>query len=264
MTRALRWLALCIASFALAAPAMAHKPSDSYLTITQSTTAITGQWDIALRDLDFAIGLATDGNGEITWGEVRRHHADIAAYALARLAVEGDGQPCVVRAGEQQVDQHTDGAYTVIPLQVSCPSAPAQLRLTYRLFADLDPETRRWAMERCTPHPIAAMQAPVKLDRFWNETWNASVVWCKKSANPPIAHQRRTADRDDDPLTPEICSHYQSHLYVPCSLTLQARSGALLFPGRDGRPNRPTHSDRCCAGRCTPPRHARSSRPRPS
>lgn len=142
MSHALRWLVLCAASFWLTTAALAHKPSDSYLTITQSATAITGQWDIALRDLDFAIGLDADGNGEITWGEVRSHHADIAAYALARLTIEGDGQPCVARAGEQLVDQHTDGAYTVIPLQVSCPSAPAKLRLTYRLFADLDPQHR--------------------------------------------------------------------------------------------------------------------------
>jgi len=142
MTLAFRWLAWCAASIWLAAPALAHKPSDSYLSITQTATALTGQWDIALRDLDFAIGLDADGNGEITWGEVRSHHADIAAYALARLAVEGDGQPCVLRAGEQLIDQHTDGAYTVIPLQLNCPSAPAQLRLTYRLFADIDPQHR--------------------------------------------------------------------------------------------------------------------------
>ena len=44
--------------------------------------------------------------------------------------------------------------------------------------ADLDPETRRWAIERCTPHPIAAMQAPVRLERFWDQPWKASVIWC--------------------------------------------------------------------------------------
>jgi pimeloyl-ACP methyl ester carboxylesterase len=39
------------------------------------------------------------------------------------------------------------------------------------------------------------MQAPVHLEHFWNETWTASVIWCRQSANPPVAHQRRTADR---------------------------------------------------------------------
>jgi hypothetical protein len=48
---------------------------------------VQGQWDIALRDLDFAIGLDQDSDGDITWGEVKAKHEDIAAYALARLAV---------------------------------------------------------------------------------------------------------------------------------------------------------------------------------
>ena len=63
--------------------AYAHKPSDSYLAIRVEGSNLSGQWDIALRDLDFAIGLDSNGDGDITWGEVRARHADIAAYALA-------------------------------------------------------------------------------------------------------------------------------------------------------------------------------------
>ncbi len=37
--------------------ALAHKPSDSYLTLQTTAGEIRGQWDIALRDLDYAIGL---------------------------------------------------------------------------------------------------------------------------------------------------------------------------------------------------------------
>ena len=39
----------------LPSPLLAHKPSDSYLTLKAADGAITGQWDIALRDLDHAI-----------------------------------------------------------------------------------------------------------------------------------------------------------------------------------------------------------------
>jgi HupE / UreJ protein len=137
-----RSCAVLLLGFGLAASVLAHKPSDSYLTLKVTGSSIAGQWDIALRDLDFAIGLDTDGNGEITWGELRAKHAEIAAYALARLAVEGDGQACALTPGDQLVDQHTDGAYTVLRFQVNCPQPPAALRLTYRLFADLDPQHR--------------------------------------------------------------------------------------------------------------------------
>ena len=45
---------------------------------------IDRQWDIALRDLDFAIGLDADQNGELTWDEVRAKHKEIAANPLSR------------------------------------------------------------------------------------------------------------------------------------------------------------------------------------
>jgi len=133
------WLACLCAPLA----ALAHKPSDSYLSITQADDgALSGRWDIALRDLDFAIGLDADGDGAITWGEVRARHADIAAYALARLALRGDDQPCSVQAGAQMLDDHTDGTYTVLPLTIHCAAPPSRLSIGYTLFADLDPQHR--------------------------------------------------------------------------------------------------------------------------
>ena len=138
----MRWCIALALALAGVAPAHAHKPSDSYLALTVAEDKISGQWDIALRDLDFAIGLDADGNGEITWGEVRVKHAEIAAYALARLAVRSDGAPCTIESGAQLIDDHTDGAYTVLPLTLRCPGAPAQLTIDYTLFADLDPQHR--------------------------------------------------------------------------------------------------------------------------
>ena len=135
------WIALALALAGLA-PAQAHKPSDSYLAITVADDKLSGQWDIALRDLDFAIGLDADGNGEITWGEVRAKHSEIAAYALARLAVRGDGAACAIEPGPQQIDDHTDGAYTVLPLTLRCAKTPTQLSIDYTLFADIDPQHR--------------------------------------------------------------------------------------------------------------------------
>ena len=137
-----RLLTLLGLAFALLAPAQAHKPSDSYLAITVGEAEIKGQWDIALRDLDFAIGLDADGNGEITWGEVRAKHGEIAAYALARLAIRADGAACSIEPGAQLIDGHTDGAYTVLPLTIRCAKTPAQLAIDYTLFADLDPQHR--------------------------------------------------------------------------------------------------------------------------
>ena len=125
-----------------AGTAQAHKPSDSYLTVKVEGAEISGRWDIALRDLDFAIGLDADGDGSITWGELRARHTEIAAYAAARLQVQADGAACSLDVGAQRVDDHSDGAYTVLPLRVRCAAAVKVVSLNYTLFADLDPQHR--------------------------------------------------------------------------------------------------------------------------
>lgn len=122
------------------APAYAHKPSDSYLTLNVEGTSVDGQWDIALRDLDFALNLDQDGNGELTWAEIRSQHGLIADYALGRLTLADDAGACSVTAGEQLIDMHTDGAYTVLRFKAVCPGAPDALTVGYRLFAELDPQ----------------------------------------------------------------------------------------------------------------------------
>jgi hypothetical protein len=122
----------------LASGASAHKPSDSYLSLAVGERQVIGRWDIALRDLEHAIGLDHDGDGAITWGEVRSRHADIAAYALARLAVESAGARCPTSPIEQLVDRHSDGAYTVLRFVADCPGPIDSLDLTYGLLWDLD------------------------------------------------------------------------------------------------------------------------------
>ena len=70
----------------LAGAAQAHKPSDSYLTVTVQDGRLRGQWDIALRDLDLAVGLDADGDGRITWGELRTRWADVLLLGLGGVA----------------------------------------------------------------------------------------------------------------------------------------------------------------------------------
>src|SRR6476469_9871774 len=110
---------LVTALLLMSTPAWAHKPSDSYLSLTVHQVRVEGRWDIALRDLDDAIGLDGDGNGEITWGEVRSRQDQIAAYALSRLTLASGGRRCATNATRLLIDHHTDGAYTVVPFTAS-------------------------------------------------------------------------------------------------------------------------------------------------
>ena len=120
--------------------AHAHKPSDSYLSLAVERNTIAGQWDIALRDLDFALGLDTNGDAEITWGEVRAKHQDIAAYAMSRLQLSTAGRDCPAAVTGHLIDDHTDGAYAVLRFTAECPAALEILQARYALFSDIDPQ----------------------------------------------------------------------------------------------------------------------------
>jgi hypothetical protein len=132
---------LLAAALALAAPsAFAHKPSDSYLAISLEGADVSGQWDIALRDLDFAIGLDDNGDGDITWGELKAHQTDVAAYSLARLKLRSGGADCPVHATAFLADDHSDGAYSVMRFEGACPEESDTIEISYSLFADIDPQ----------------------------------------------------------------------------------------------------------------------------
>ena len=128
-----------LAAALLALPAFAHKASDAYLTLERDGASLRGQWDIALRDLDNALGLDANGDGDLTWGEVRSRHADIARYALSRLQVSSAGERCALAPADQRIDTHTDGAYAVLTFTGRCAQHGPTLALDYRLFEGLDP-----------------------------------------------------------------------------------------------------------------------------
>jgi len=133
----MRRLLLLLALLICQANVWAHKASDSYLLAEAQGTALKVQWDIALRDIDFALGLDRDGNAEITWGELRARQSDIAAWAISRLDLSRGGA-CPLNLEGMQVDTHTDGGYAVLHITGTCPSAAGELGLQYRLLFDLD------------------------------------------------------------------------------------------------------------------------------
>lgn len=137
--------ALC--AFFVAAPALAHKASDSYLSLESSgkdsrSGTLQGRWSISLRDLDDAIGLDDNGDGAITWAELRAHRSDVEAYALPKLRFRAGGAACALKPGAFQVDDLSDGGYAVLDFSLDCPVAADALELSYSLLFELDPTHR--------------------------------------------------------------------------------------------------------------------------
>lgn len=131
---------MLLCCFCLSTNALAHKPSDSYLFLQKDGLV---RWDIALRDLEQAIGLDSNQDGQLTWGELKQQEAKLSAYALSRLKLSQDETVCSVSLQQMQIDEHTDGAYAVLMLTPSCSlAAAAKLQFNYQLLFDIDASHR--------------------------------------------------------------------------------------------------------------------------
>jgi len=168
------WL-LFLAMWLLPGVSQAHKPSDSHLMVGWHGASLEGRWDISLRDLEYALGLDRDFDGAITWGELRLRHEEIERYAFARLGISRGDQSCELQPLGQLVDNHSDGAYTVLRFSLDCPRSHGPLRIDYRLFFDLDPSHRgrlRIDTERCTESAVlTAEERVVEFDPGGRGAW---------------------------------------------------------------------------------------------
>jgi pimeloyl-ACP methyl ester carboxylesterase len=127
--------------------------------------------------------------GTSSGGMVICKAAESAADRLARLAFV---DALALLPGERIADIVKRPA----PVMTDVATGPSKEDAEGRMFADLDPATRAWALARYTLHPIAAMNDPMPATTFWDRGWpNTLVIRCRRAANPPEAHQRRTAER---------------------------------------------------------------------
>ena len=97
-------------------------------------------------------------------------------------------------------------------------TGPSRQDAENRMFKDLAPDLRAWAVDRITPHPVAALEAPMVPTTFWDQKWKATVVRCTQAVNPPEPHQRRTAEKLGAPYHELATGHYPM-LSAPDELT---------------------------------------------
>jgi pimeloyl-ACP methyl ester carboxylesterase len=83
------------------------------------------------------------------------------------------------------------------PGSITTPLAhgPTRDEMAEHAFNNLDPALRDWAADRITPCPLAVLNQPVKLGRFWDLPWDASALYCSQSPHPGEAHVRRSAEK---------------------------------------------------------------------
>lgn len=136
-----RWAALAATVLLALAPgaAAAHKASDSYLSIDAAGGRGAMRWAIALRDLDQLLDLDRDGDGALSWGEVRRRLPEIRAHSADWLVLNGGG--CRSELAPLGVERRVDGSYLALGGHYACTGTGLE-RIDYRLMRDLDPTHR--------------------------------------------------------------------------------------------------------------------------
>ena len=147
----------------MSAAAYGHSASNAYLTLTvrPGEPVVHAQWDVALRDLEFVLGINRAGNGKLTWGELVDRRDDVTRYVYSRIAFSAAERACVVSPGAFQVDDHSDGAYAVMKFEVRCGDRlPASLNLNYSLFYDVDPTHRGIVVLRNGDQVSTALASP--------------------------------------------------------------------------------------------------------
>lgn len=150
--------------------AWAHSASSSYLRVDVQGKAMNVQWSVALRDLDYAIGLDSNGDGSITWGELRQRRDAVSAYAMARLTLKADGALCKPGPTTLLADQLGDGGYAVLRFVAACDHVPSDIGVQYGLMFDLDPMHRGLLNVIVSGVPHAAALSPDHPEAHFNVT----------------------------------------------------------------------------------------------
>ncbi len=156
MTRLVSVL-MCLA---LSVPALAHRPSDSYLTLERDSKLLHIQWAIALRDLEVAVGLDSNADGNISWGELQAAAPRVNAYALRHIELFYAGTKQQIEVAGLQVAHKSDGAYAVLRLQGPRPGERQQIGIAYRLLFALDPTHRGLVAYDDGRHQVTRVASP--------------------------------------------------------------------------------------------------------
>jgi hypothetical protein len=127
----------------LAGPlAQAHIASNGFLSLQVDRTQVSGALELAIRDGELAVGLDHDGDGKVTWGELRASQTALQNYVLEHLHLAGADGPCRMGFSAVEVNERVDGNYLSLPFTAACGSVRAHLSIDYTMLQAEDPSHR--------------------------------------------------------------------------------------------------------------------------
>ena len=138
----LRNLVLLFALLLAGPLAQAHIASNGFLTLRIDGSTVSGTIELAIRDGELAVGLDRDGNGKVTWGELRSSQEALQNYVRGHLRLSDADGPCPMQFASVEVNDRVDGSYLWLPITAECASAIKRLFIDYTLLDLEDPSHR--------------------------------------------------------------------------------------------------------------------------
>jgi hypothetical protein len=126
----------------MSAAAQAHIASNGFLVAHVEGAQLTGSIELAVRDVELAVGLDANHDGKVTWGELAAAGPQLGGYLRQNVRFSVATQPCVLELGTLEVNDHVDGRYAWVPFTAHCPVQIRQLEIRYTPLSDIDPSHR--------------------------------------------------------------------------------------------------------------------------
>ena len=125
-----------------AASVQAHVASNSFLTMQIQGARVDGAIELAVRDAEIAVGLDSNHDGTVTWGEVRTAQGALVRYLGEHLQLSESDERCALQFGAVKVNERVDGNYLWQPFTAICPAALQRLIIDYHVLDVEDPSHR--------------------------------------------------------------------------------------------------------------------------
>jgi hypothetical protein len=163
------------------ASVQAHVASNSFLSLSVEGAAIEGSVELAVRDAEIAVGLDSNRDGQVSWGEVRAAQGALSIYLRQHLQLAMNEGSCTLHFGALEINERVDGNYLWQPFTAECPAPLQQLSIDYRLLDVEDPSHRGLltlaAFGSTQSAVLGGAQKILRLDLAHPSQWSAFVEY---------------------------------------------------------------------------------------
>lgn len=115
---------------------------ENYLTFELNGTSPRLLVDFESDNLEKFIRLDDNGNGIVSWKELRAHRAAIEHFVLEHLLVTADGKKCTPKVDSYDVYRRIHQSYIRLWLRLVCEVPEEKIGLKYTLFFDVDKDQK--------------------------------------------------------------------------------------------------------------------------